>query len=54
MGISTLSLDVTNSEDIAAAKTEVERLTGGALDILINNAYAPSFFQAQTQKHKME
>ncbi len=45
MGISTISLDVTNSENIAAARMEVEKLTGGALDILINNAYATPFFQ---------
>jgi len=40
MGMSTLALDVTNSESIVSAKTEVEQLTGGKLDILVNNAYA--------------
>jgi 1-acylglycerone phosphate reductase len=39
MGMSTLALDVTNSESIASAKTEVEELTGGKLYILVNNAY---------------
>ena len=41
MGISTLSLEVTNPESIAAAKKEVDALTGGYLDILVNNAYTP-------------
>lgn len=38
MGMSTLSLDVTNAEDIEKARKEVEVLTGGNLDILVNNA----------------
>lgn len=38
MGMSTLSLDVTNAEDIENARKEVEALTGGRLDILVNNA----------------
>jgi 1-acylglycerone phosphate reductase len=38
MGMSTLSLDVTSSEDIENARKEVEQLTGGTLDILVNNA----------------
>jgi 1-acylglycerone phosphate reductase len=38
MGMSTLSLDVTNAEDIVNARKEVEALTGGRLDILVNNA----------------
>jgi 1-acylglycerone phosphate reductase len=38
MGMSTLSLDVTNAEDIENARKEVETLTGGRLDILVNNA----------------
>ena len=38
MGMSTLSLDVTNTGDIESARKEVERLTGGTLDILVNNA----------------
>jgi len=41
VGISTLSLEVTNPESIAAAKKEVDALAGGYLDILVNNAYAP-------------
>ena len=39
MGMSTIALDVTNSESIDAAKKEVEVLTNGRLDILVNNAY---------------
>ncbi len=38
MGMSTLSLDVTNAEDVENARKEVEELTGGKLDILVNNA----------------
>ncbi|TVY40823.1 NADPH-dependent 1-acyldihydroxyacetone phosphate reductase [Lachnellula occidentalis] len=38
MGMSTLALDVTDSDSIAAARVEVEGLTGGGLDILVNNA----------------
>ena len=38
MGMSTLGLDVTNAEDIENARKEVEALTGGKLDILVNNA----------------
>ena len=37
-GIETFELDVTKSDDIAAARTRVEQLTGGKLDILVNNA----------------
>jgi NADP-dependent 3-hydroxy acid dehydrogenase YdfG len=39
IGMSTVSLEVTSSESIAAARKEVEALTGGKLDILVNNAY---------------
>ncbi|TVY50928.1 NADPH-dependent 1-acyldihydroxyacetone phosphate reductase, partial [Lachnellula cervina] len=39
MGMSTLALDVTDSASIAAARVEVEALTCGTLDILVNNAY---------------
>ena len=38
VGMSTLSLDVTNAKDIENARKEVEALTGGKLDILVNNA----------------
>jgi 1-acylglycerone phosphate reductase len=38
MGMSAIKLDVTSKESIETAKTEVEQLTGGRLDILINNA----------------
>jgi len=39
MGMSTLALDVTSAESIAKCKDEVDELTGGKLDILVNNAY---------------
>ncbi len=39
MGMSTLSLEVTKPESIANAKKEVDVLTGGKLDFLVNNAY---------------
>jgi 1-acylglycerone phosphate reductase len=42
MGMSTLSLDVTNVEDVENARKEVELLTGGKLDILVNNAQVSS------------
>ncbi|KAH8092685.1 hypothetical protein BXZ70DRAFT_453327 [Cristinia sonorae] len=37
-GIETLVLDVTKDESIALVKSQVEELTGGTLNILINNA----------------
>ncbi|OWP00095.1 hypothetical protein B2J93_8666 [Marssonina coronariae] len=36
--MSTLSLEVTSEESIKEAKNAVEKLTGGRLDILVNNA----------------
>jgi 1-acylglycerone phosphate reductase len=38
LGITPLSVDVDSPESIAALKKEVEALTGGKLDMLINNA----------------
>jgi 1-acylglycerone phosphate reductase len=38
LGCSTVSLEVTSQGSIEAAKKEVERLTGGKLAILVNNA----------------
>lgn len=38
IGMSTISLDVTNAESIERCHAEVARLTGGKLDILVNNA----------------
>ncbi|KAI9150179.1 oxidoreductase [Paramyrothecium foliicola] len=38
MGMTAISLDVTSKESVLAAKEEVEKITGGRLDILINNA----------------
>ncbi|KAG0650330.1 Short-chain dehydrogenase cctT [Hyphodiscus hymeniophilus] len=38
LGCWTVSLEVTNQESIEAAKKEVDGLTGGRLDILVNNA----------------
>ncbi|KAA1470934.1 NAD(P)-binding protein, partial [Dentipellis sp. KUC8613] len=37
-GIETLSLDVTKQESIKAARDKVAELTGGSLNILVNNA----------------
>jgi 1-acylglycerone phosphate reductase len=38
LGITPLSVDVDSPESIAALKKEVEAITGGKLDMLINNA----------------
>lgn len=38
LGMSALELDVTKAESIAKCKAEVAELTGGKLDILVNNA----------------
>ncbi|WQF79073.1 Putative short-chain dehydrogenase/reductase SDR, NAD(P)-binding domain superfamily [Colletotrichum destructivum] len=38
LGLTTLPLDVTNAESIAACKKNVTELTGGRLDFLVNNA----------------
>lgn len=38
MGMSAVQLDVTNQDSITAARDEVANLTGGKLDILVNNA----------------
>ncbi len=37
-GITTLQLDVTDADSIAHCKAQVSELTGGRLDILVNNA----------------
>ena len=41
LGIEPLSLEVTSSEQISAARSYIERRTGGKLDILVNNAFVP-------------
>jgi 1-acylglycerone phosphate reductase len=38
LGITALALDVESPESIKALKAEVETITGGSLDMLINNA----------------
>jgi 1-acylglycerone phosphate reductase len=38
LGIETLILDVTNQQSVEAVRDEVARITGGTLDILVNNA----------------
>ncbi|KAI9758887.1 MAG: hypothetical protein M4579_002771 [Chaenotheca gracillima] len=38
LGIETLSLDVNSESNVAEVKAEVERLTSGSLDYLVNNA----------------
>lgn len=40
MGMTTLSLEVTDNDSILEVKKAVSELTGGKLDILINNAFA--------------
>jgi NAD(P)-dependent dehydrogenase (short-subunit alcohol dehydrogenase family) len=40
MGIETLTLDVVSEESISACVSEVTKLTGGTLDVLLNNAGA--------------
>jgi len=37
----TISLEVTSNESILSARDAVEKLTGGKLDICVNNAYGP-------------
>lgn len=37
-GMTTMSLDVTSEESIIRCRDEVAELTGGRLDILVNNA----------------
>jgi NAD(P)-dependent dehydrogenase (short-subunit alcohol dehydrogenase family) len=38
LGVNTLPLDVTSAESIQAAAQEIGNVTGGTLDILINNS----------------
>lgn len=38
LGMTTLSLDVTQPESVKAAEIEVKRVTDGKLDVLVNNA----------------
>lgn len=42
MGMSALALDVTDAESIKRCHDEVANITGGKLDILVNNAYVKS------------
>lgn len=39
MGILCLTLDVTKEESVERVKSQVEELTNGCLDVLVNNAY---------------
>lgn len=39
LGMTTLTLDVTKADSIKACHDEVSELTGGKLDILVNNAF---------------
>lgn len=39
LGIETFTLDVTNAGNIAQLRKQIEELTGGTLNILVNNAY---------------
>jgi 1-acylglycerone phosphate reductase len=38
MGMSAVALDVTNAASIKACHEQVGKITGGKLDILVNNA----------------
>jgi 1-acylglycerone phosphate reductase len=38
LGITPLALDVDHAESVTALKVEVEKITGGKLDMLVNNA----------------
>lgn len=38
MGLTTVQLDVDDPKSVSAAKERVEEITGGKLDILVNNA----------------
>jgi 1-acylglycerone phosphate reductase len=49
IGMTTLALDVTKEDSIKTCHDEVSKLTGGKLDILVNNAFVvpshlPSLF----------
>ena len=37
-GIETLRLDIANDDDIKEVVSEIDKRTGGSLDILVNNA----------------
>ena len=39
VGIEILELDVTERNSVERVKNQIEKTTGGTLDILINNAY---------------
>ena len=39
MGMTTIALDVTDFDAIRKVRDEVAELTGGKLDVLVNNAY---------------
>lgn len=47
MGMSALQLDVTDQDSIEACEKEVATITGGKLDILINNAQVFLFYPMQ-------
>lgn len=40
LGMTTMYLDVTKQESIDAAKDTIVNITGGRLNVLVNNAYA--------------
>ena len=51
LGIDTIVLDVTDPAAITAAKDKVHSLTGGKLDILVNNAYALFLVMLEQMTH---
>ncbi len=43
LGLSTVVLDVNDQDSIDEAKAQVETMTGGKLDVLVNNACVPNY-----------
>lgn len=44
LGMSAVQLDVTNQDSLNRAKHDVAQITGGRLDILVNNACVPHLY----------
>ena len=43
LGMTALQLDVTNNDTVLRVRDQVTEMTGGKLDVLVNNAYVFSF-----------
>lgn len=48
VGIEVFELDVTKTDSINTVKSEIEKLTGGTLDMLVNNAWVPHLLLSLT------